>query len=395
MAVADARGTRARLLNAAATAGLLVASLVVAVLIAEGVLRLAVDPADFLHAKLAKDPVLGHRIEPHTTGHDAFGFRNRTVPERARVVAIGDSNTYGVSATREGSWPQQLGVELGEPVYNMGLGGYGPLQYLHLARTTARSLQPDWIVVGLYFGNDLMDAHLVAHAREVWRNWRLADTPSSGAEAPAPVVEEPARRFGALRHWLARHSMVYGVLRVTVLQPMAAAEREAEVRQASPDSRWSWSDPAPDAAVRTVFTPQTRLAAVDTNLPAVREGLDITKNVLLALKEEAERQRARLLVVTIPTKERAYCSYLRASGAALPPTFARLCEAEPVAQAEISTFLGEHGIAVLDATPALESQIARHVPLYPPDADGHAQASGYGVIAQAVAGALRAAEGAR
>ena len=89
---------------------LVVVSSALAVLLAEGVLRLALNPADFLYATLIDDPVLGHRIEPLTTGHDALGFRNRETPAQANVVAIGDSFTYGVSAPRDGSWPHPRAI---------------------------------------------------------------------------------------------------------------------------------------------------------------------------------------------------------------------------------------------------------------------------------------------
>lgn len=381
---------RAGFRNAAAAIALIVASTLLAVGVAEGLARWFLDPADFLHATLIDDPVLGHRIEPGTTGHDRLGFRNREAPARVDIVAIGDSVTYGVSAPRDGSWPYQLAELLGEPVYNMGLGGYGPLQYLHLARGVAASLQPRQLVVGLYFGNDLMDAHLVAQGRDAWKSWRLAD-PGTTTAASEPVAELPRKRFEGLRNWLSRNSMLYSVLRATVLPRLAAREREAQTRTAAPDALWPWSDPAPGAAVRTVFTPQGRLAAVDASLPAVREGLDITKNALAALQEEAARQQVGLLVMMIPTKERAYCRYLAEVRAELPQSFARLCAAEDASRAEIAGFLDERRMAKVDVLPALEAAIARHEPLYPPDADGHPQSSGYRVISQAVAAALRPA----
>lgn len=376
--------------NGLAAALVVAVSTALAVLLGELALRVALDPGEFLHASLVDDPVLGHRIEPGTTGHDRFGFRNRSVPEQVGIVAIGDSNTYGVSATRDGSWPHQLGAALGEPVYNMGLGGYGPLQYLELARTRAATLKPRLLVVGLYFGNDLMDAHYVARGREHWKDWRPAGAAPAGelpgSESPA---EPPRKRFEALRNWLSRHSMLYGVLRATVLPRFAAQEREAAVRRMPPDSQWAWVDPAPGAVVRTVFTPQGRLAAVDPQRPPVREGLDITKQALVALHEEAGRQQVRLLVALIPTKERAYCRYLLRTGADLPPSHRRLCEAESVAKAELLAHLEQQQIARLDVTPALEAAIDRHEQLYPPDADGHAQAAGYGVIARTIAEVVR------
>lgn len=373
-----------RLRGALVASALVLGSTLLAVLAGEAVLRLVVNPSDFLQASLVDDPALAHRIEPDTTGHDGLGFRNRSVPAQADVVAIGDSMTYGVSAPRDGSWPAQLAGELGKPVYNMGLGGYGPLQYLQLARSTARQLKPHVVVVGFYFGNDLMDAHIIAHSRPHWAAWKRSEQGAAeGAFEPAGPA--PAKRFGALRAWLGRHSMVYAVLRGTVFQRFGAMEREAIVRASPPDVRWPWSE----AAVRTVFTPQERLAVIDVGSPPVREGLDISKQALAALQDELAAQQVKLLVLLIPTKERAYCRHLQARQLALPASFAKLCTAEAADKQELLSFLAERRIASVDAQPALEAAIEQQVQLYPPDADGHPQSAGYGVIARAVAQALR------
>src|SRR4029077_4316852 len=46
------------------------------------------------------DPKLQLRLPPYAGGHDAKGFRNDRVPEKVDVVAIGDSQTWGVNASR-------------------------------------------------------------------------------------------------------------------------------------------------------------------------------------------------------------------------------------------------------------------------------------------------------
>ncbi len=370
-------------------AALVIISTAVALLLGEGVARFAVNPSDFLHATLILDPVVGSRIQPLTTGHDALGFRNRTVPARADIVAIGDSMTYGVSAPREASWPQQLGVLLDEQVYNMGLGGYGPLQYLHLAQSAAKALQPRLLIVGFYFGNDMMDAYYLARGRPHWHGWRVSVEAEAGAtEFDRAGQAEPKKRFANLRNWLSRNSVLYSMLRVTVLQRLAAGEQDDMARRSNPDTRMLWSDPS-NPAVRTIFTPQFRLAAVDLNIRAVREGMQISQKAFAALKVESDRQGAKLLTVLIPTKERAYCRYLRNSDAKMPETFVKLCDAEAKANAEFVRFLGEQGIAHIDITAALEADIDRHVQIYPADSDGHPQGRGYEVIAREVASAVR------
>lgn len=378
-----------RLLLKLATAGLVGLSTLVAAGLAEVVLRFVVNPADFLLATTIQDEILGLRIPPLTTGHDALGFRNRAVPPRADIVAIGDSMTYGVSAPRDSSWPQQLGVLLGEQVYNMGLGGFGPLQYLHLAKSTARALKPRLLIVGFYFGNDIMDAYYVANGNPYWHSWRVSTTNEHGATAFDRAGQaEPAKRFQGLRNWLSRNSVLYSMLRETVLRRFATREQDEIAKRVSADVRMVWND-ASDPAVRTIFTPQYRLAAVDLGVPAVREGMQISQKAFSELKLEAARQGIPLLVVLIPTKELAYCRHLRASAVKMPESYLKLCDVEPLTHAEFERFLAGQGIAYVDALPVMESHIDRHIQLYPADADGHPQATGYEVIAREVASAVR------
>src|SRR5690348_9513402 len=80
---------------------LLLASVVVSLIIGEATLRLVFDPVDYLAPTLVSDSVLRFRVEPHSGGHDAWGFRNKSVPKKADIVAIGDSLTYGVSASAD------------------------------------------------------------------------------------------------------------------------------------------------------------------------------------------------------------------------------------------------------------------------------------------------------
>ncbi len=369
--------------------GLVLGSTVVALFLGELLARLVVNPGDFLLASLAEDPALGQRIAPHTTGHDALGFRNAATPERVNIVAIGDSQTYGVSAARDGSWPHQIGVLLGEPVYNMALGGYGPLEYLHLAGQEARKLQPRLLLVGFYFGNDLAEACRAAHQRPYWRSWR---EPGSmvvcDPEDPGSAPPEPKKRFAAARDWLSRHSVLYSLMRVTLLAQLASSEKDRIALQLPPDRQMIWRDPA-NAAVRTIFSPQLRLSAIDPRLPQVQEGLRITKRAFAGLKSEADAQGAKLLVVLIPTKERAYCAYLDESGARLPGALVALCDAEARVKKELVEFLTIGKIAFVDTTQALEAQIRKHVQVYPTDSDGHPRAAGYGAIAQAAYDAVR------
>ena len=237
----------------ASSIGLILLSTVLSLLLGEWLLRIVLAPGDFLQVNLVDDPVLGHRIEPNAIGHDALGFRNSRVPQQVDVVAVGDSQTYGVSATREGSWPQQLAGLLGKPVYSMALGGYGPMDYLYLIQHETPKLHPKQLVVGFYFGNDLMDACWAVEQRAVWISWRSGTADMCKRDKHAPTQAESKKRFGALRDWMTSHSVLYGVLKATILQRLVSWEKEDAARQASADAQMSWTDPA-DASVRTIFT---------------------------------------------------------------------------------------------------------------------------------------------
>jgi len=369
--------------------GLVLASTAVALPLGELLARTMVNPGDFLIATLIDDPVLGHRIKPHTTGHDALGFRNPVVPAHANVVAIGDSMTYGFGVAREGSWPYQLGILLGEPVYNMALGGYGPLQYLHLAQREAMKLGPRTLLVGFYVGNDLIDAYGAAYQNPYWYRWRKAGMVDAGASDYLRSLEaEPRRRFGPLRDWLSRHSVLYSLLRATVLARFAPWEQERTADEMTPDRRMVWIDPA-ERSVRTSFSPRLQLAALDPQLPSVQEGLRITKLAFSAMRNSAEDQGVQVLVVLIPTKECAYFSYVKESGGPMPASFARLCEAEARLKKDLVQFLATEKIAHVDVTGAMEASIRRHIQVYPKEADGHPRTSGHGVIARAIYDTLR------
>lgn len=80
-----------------------------------------------------------------------------------RVLFLGDSFTFGLGVAAEKSFPERLPSLLsrnGRALYAInagGRGGYSHLQYEFL-RQYADALDPDFLVVQLYVGNDFADA---------------------------------------------------------------------------------------------------------------------------------------------------------------------------------------------------------------------------------------------
>src|SRR5262249_36577948 len=122
------------------------------------------------------DPVVKHRapgLYPDRLGigpNDLLGFRNRSVPNVADVVGIGGSTTYGNNAVLEENWPSQLGRKVKREhtlVYNMGTGGWGPVQYLAVM-DYALHFHPRLLIVAFNGANDSLNAVIVARNFARW-----------------------------------------------------------------------------------------------------------------------------------------------------------------------------------------------------------------------------------
>lgn len=201
--------TRAR---GARTLGVLLLSLLCGLLLAEGVVRIA-DRLGLvsLQASLADLPVttssdeaaqmdtangdrplhiadtrLHHRMAPNWTGEfpaelmqaldrgnapirtNSLGLRSAEImqPKPAgvvRIVALGDSVTFGWGLRAEDAYPSQLAGLLATlrpdqryEVINAGVSGYGTWQELRWLQTDGLALQPDIIVVQVHL-NDAAD----------------------------------------------------------------------------------------------------------------------------------------------------------------------------------------------------------------------------------------------
>ena len=134
---------------------------------------------DDAHALLQPDPRLLWRLRPSvdlqadslSLGQErswrvrtsSDGFRDRALAERPegenRVLAVGDSSTFGWGVADDEPWPAVLEAELGEgwQVLNLGVPGYSAVQGRALVEERAPGLAPDALVVAM----GANDGHLV------------------------------------------------------------------------------------------------------------------------------------------------------------------------------------------------------------------------------------------
>ena len=158
-----------------------VASLVLALLAAEGILRLG--GARFSSSFYVLDADLGWALRPNARGDNtqeatvaieinSAGQRDNREHSLAkppgvyRVAILGDSFAEAFQVPVEESFPKLLEQELNgclpdrkTEVLNFAVGGYGTAQELLSYRLRARQYAPDFVVLLFYTGNDIYNNH--------------------------------------------------------------------------------------------------------------------------------------------------------------------------------------------------------------------------------------------
>lgn len=348
--------------------------------------------------EIISDPELGVRVTPNTAGHDANGFRNAAVRAQVDVVGLGDSQTWGVNVQAADAWPRQLEQLSQRSVYNMSVGGYGPVQYWRLTEK-AFNFSPKVIIVGLYFGNDLYDAYSLTYENDRYADLRSNpaadelrhDTIPSKSQSYWDEEKNFHNTYGrsspsGWSFWVREHSAIGRLLNRSGFWP-GATDVDYEI-----DRQWAQAYPAHGAVcnddqLRTVFTTAYRLTALDLDDPRIAEGLRITKVVLSRTQQRVDEHGVKLLVLLIPTKELVYDDLMQREGRSTG-TYSRLVGMENRAREEVKSWCTEKHIACVDALPELRNAIARRQPIYPSTTESHPNAAGYAVLAATVAKAL-------
>ncbi len=303
---------------------------------------------------LINDPYVGHRrarmVAENSTRRgdmnapfDLLGFRNRSVPVVADVVAIGDSQTVGPNATYDRTWPSALGRALmpkRASVYNISVGGWGAVQYLYMF-DKALAFQPRVVVVAFYTGNDPVDSLYVAYQFEVWESLRAFDTKPKRAPSAWPPKKEDS--------W-----------------PVTFAD-----------------------GVSTVLTPKARLAPNDRAYPGTVEGYRIMGEVGRRIAEKAEAAGVQVVFTIIPTKEMVYREKVRKDQLSPPAFYTDLMENEGKNIEELAARLtGLPASVYVDLVTPLQQAALKPFPFYPASGDGHPLPGGYALIARTLAPAV-------
>ena len=385
-----------------------VAALLLSAVVCEGLLQVAARFVPFIRYQIAppwsrnqiSDPDLGYRMSRFFPGHDRLGYRNDDDPDRYDVLAIGDSATYGYGAPPDGSWPRHLRRLIGKPVYNAGVGGYGPCEYRKVMAETLH-LQPRVVVLAVSLQNDLFDAYasvyldhrctdlattdpsIMARFRDVDRTGTLRDQANQYQETnPDPGRPNPLKRLAL--YGLAR-SFSYQLTASTAL-PFPGRDEQSYERASQLASRIGMDRPD---AFRTVFQdPRLHILGNDLDDVRIAEGL----RVLFAAFDEMSRnlmaRDTSFVVALLHNKPFVLTSVLTTERPDLWPTFERQVSLEIRMTEQIVKWLSSNNISYVDTGDAMRRAVERGKMPYRETDDHHPSSVGYQIIAEAISEAV-------
>ncbi len=130
---------------------------------------------------------VGYPAHAFTLTTDKRGLRNQTDLNQYDVVVLGDSFAEGSGVSDEQNWPVLLAQKTGRTVYNLGMSGGNPTDYVEVLREVGQPLKPKIVLCMLYEGNDFRDSNF----------------PSSGQGRSKPSFKDIIFKTSPLRQRLA------------------------------------------------------------------------------------------------------------------------------------------------------------------------------------------------
>jgi lysophospholipase L1-like esterase len=282
---------------------------------------------------------------------DQYGFRNTEPwPQHASVVALGDSLTFGYGVGDDEAWPAVINRAWSDlRVMNLGVIGAGPQQYLRVYETFGQKLQPRLLVVGFFARNDFWDAAL-------FDGWLTSD---GGCNFLVWRAYGQPEDCGNSWWWktvlLANRSYLQNLLQLARSSMRNWFESESKSFQFGDGSRV-------ELDVRD-FESKT------TGAVPGRKEFRIVVEALQDLHFIGERDGTKMLVVLQPSKEEVYLPRLGETVA--DPSF------------HLREEFRQAGIDYLDLTAVFREHAAGGEKLFF-EVDGHPNAAGYALIADAV-----------
>lgn len=367
---------------------LAVGGLLIALLFVEVLLRAFSPQKNTISDDLVKrnDSVLGHVLIPNDDFfHDENGFKNKGIPSQADIVTLGDSHTYGIFKEIDQSWPAYLGEMKSMSVYNMGVGGYGPVQYWALI-DKALSFHPTYIVAGFLVGNDVFDAYNMAYNMDAWKELRSPTFMNDQPMLPS-ALKQTSVPLKKMRKFIRSHSVLYDFLanRTLIWREKTGLAKQRNVgvddwTNEDPDVSLAYRD---NEMIKTVFWVGSHSRGVDLQNKNIGEGVRISLGLLKKINNKVKEAGTMLVVALIPMKESVYSEIL-AEKIEQNVMYTDMVKNESRVRALILDQCEKEGMSCVDLLPGLQERISSGKTLYSETWDDHPIAEGYRVYAEII-----------
>jgi lysophospholipase L1-like esterase len=340
--------------------------LVVALLLAEAVLRIFPPPNRFTLQRLLEqqwepDDELLLRLKPHLnmkiSGHPEFSYTVQTNSDGLRdepfvgdsaIAALGDSFTFGFGVEEDECWPSQLEALGNRRVANLGWAGWNSFVYPAAIRRYAIPLKTD-VWLWAFFVNDLPES---AGAE---------DFLNSGERDYLSWVQTVGQSAGELRfpQTLRIVQFVAAILDPELFLLPDSGDRVFEHRELRMRvGRYAWQ-------------------VTDPNDPDVQRGWVLTERALREANDLARAHDATLVVIFVPCREHVYWPYVK--GMLKDVDVAQLDDVET----SLAALCRELDVAYLNLLPGFRSGAQDKRMLYFPS-DGHWNEAGHELAAQLI-----------
>jgi len=292
--------------------------------------------------------------------YDSEGFRNPEELDDWEVVVAGDSFTELGQLPDAALFTSRLGAELSLRVKSLGVSWTGPFSQTAYLERWGGAPSARHGVLAFFEGNDVSDA-----AREA----RMLEAARGSGDAPSP--EPPSTRLDAIQPQSSFVKAIWGFL--------------VRLRRAAPRHL---PNAGFEAGGEVVPVSITYAPPDPARIPA--RVADAFRRALGEWAATARRQGLQPWLLYLPTKHRVLHGHLRFTSEAEP----RFVRWRPTRlPGWVRREAERHGIAFLDATPALRAEAdAGRLP-YNAVWDNHLNARGAEIVAGVLAHALRSAPG--
>lgn len=305
--------------------------------------------------KIVLDPDVLYRIKPRSREDiNVQGFRGKNFRRKRndvkRIMFLGDSFIFASNVAERDSMPRVIERKLGEQfeVYNFGVIGYGPDQSLVQLKKQVLQWKPDEVLLGIYPANDLGDI-------EENKIFSL-DTRKGLVRNPQNAVS-PAFPPSQLVYW-------FNLIRSRLIPKPAGSVLFDRFDPLQSQKLFS-----------TLFDDTYDLDLIDApDAGRTQAKLALMRQILVAFKQELDKQNILFRVVIIPSMENIQNSqYFEAMKIAVEKYFDNEDAIDRICQ--------EEGLERINLYPLLRQTTGKE--FFDPT-DGHFSVEGYRFVAEQI-----------